>query len=149
MHVSLIHQLVLCLRACTPLANNQPTRRTRYLACLCKDLVYAACPSLDSVLYLISGRYVGAADGTWGETKPTLQETRVHAKCLRSLPLVRDYFRNYRAKKKVRQQRSVHNTSTMPRVSCQYNPPLVIPALCTYAVLLLLVHVVPAAGQGQ
>lgn len=42
-----------------------------------------------------------AADRTWGDTKPTLQETRVHAKCLRSLPLVRDYFRNYRAKKKV------------------------------------------------
>lgn len=42
-----------------------------------------------------------AAERTWGETKPTLQETRVHAKCLRSLPLVRDYFRNYRAKKKV------------------------------------------------
>lgn len=50
-------------------------------------------------------RYIEAADTTWGETKPTLQETRVHAKCLRSLPLVRDYFRNYRAKKKVRQQR--------------------------------------------
>jgi hypothetical protein len=43
-----------------------------------------------------------AAERTWGDTKPTLQETRVHAKCLRSLPLVRDYFRNYRAKKKVR-----------------------------------------------
>jgi hypothetical protein len=38
----------------------------------------------------------------WSEGKPSLQETRVHAKCLRSLPLVRDYFRNYRAKKKVR-----------------------------------------------
>jgi hypothetical protein len=43
-----------------------------------------------------------SADGVWGEGKPSLQETRVHAKCLRSLPLVRDYFRNYRAKKKVR-----------------------------------------------
>jgi hypothetical protein len=42
-----------------------------------------------------------SADGVWGEGKPSLQETRVHAKCLRSLPLVRDYFRNYRAKKKV------------------------------------------------
>lgn len=26
----------------------------------------------------------------------------MHAKCLRSLPLVRDYFRSYRAKKRVR-----------------------------------------------
>lgn len=50
----------------------------------------------------VSDRYMEAADRTWGEIKPTLQETRVHAKCLRSLPLVRDYFRNYRAKKKVR-----------------------------------------------
>lgn len=49
-----------------------------------------------------AARYIEAADRTWGEIKPTLQETRVHAKCLRSLPLVRDYFRNYRAKKKVR-----------------------------------------------
>ncbi|KAF6257579.1 hypothetical protein COO60DRAFT_1626766 [Scenedesmus sp. NREL 46B-D3] len=44
--------------------------------------------------------YEVSADGVWTEGKPSLQETRVHAKCLRSLPLVRDYFRNYRAKKK-------------------------------------------------
>lgn len=47
-------------------------------------------------------RYARSADDVWGDAKPTLQETRVHAKCLRSLPLVRDYFRNYRAKKRVR-----------------------------------------------
>lgn len=36
----------------------------------------------------------------WGEEKPSLQETRVHAKCLRSVTSVRDYFREYRAKKR-------------------------------------------------
>lgn len=44
--------------------------------------------------------YDGNARDLWQEEAPTLQETRVHAKCLRSLPLVRDYFRNYRAKKR-------------------------------------------------
>ncbi|GFR40157.1 hypothetical protein Agub_g713, partial [Astrephomene gubernaculifera] len=42
----------------------------------------------------------------WNEDAPTLQETRIHAKCLRSLPLVRDYFRNYRAKKRSVGERS-------------------------------------------
>eukprot|EP00879_Flechtneria_rotunda_P027370 GHRR01029318.1.p1 GENE.GHRR01029318.1~~GHRR01029318.1.p1 ORF type:complete len:284 (+),score=86.41 GHRR01029318.1:344-1195(+) len=46
--------------------------------------------------------YAHSAGMVWGEAKPTLQETRVHAKCLRSLPLVRDYFRNYRAKKRAK-----------------------------------------------
>eukprot|EP00775_Hariotina_reticulata_P010131 gene10131-10289_t len=46
--------------------------------------------------------YESSADSVWADNKPTLQETRVHAKCLRSLPLVRDYFRNYRAKKKAK-----------------------------------------------
>lgn len=46
-------------------------------------------------------RYARSADATWGGARPSLQEARVHAKCLRSLPLVRNYFRNYRAKKKV------------------------------------------------
>jgi len=36
----------------------------------------------------------------WGPEKPSLQETRTHAKCLRSVSSVRDYFREYRAKKK-------------------------------------------------
>ncbi|GIL72068.1 hypothetical protein Vretimale_520 [Volvox reticuliferus] len=36
----------------------------------------------------------------WKEDAPSLEETRVHAKCLRSIPLVRDYFRNYRARKR-------------------------------------------------
>lgn len=35
------------------------------------------------------------AYGLWKVDAPSLQETRVHAKCLRSLPLVRDYFRKY------------------------------------------------------
>ena len=45
-------------------------------------------------------RYNANAHELWQEEAPTIQETRVHAKCLRSLPLVRNYFRNYRAKKK-------------------------------------------------
>eukprot|EP00198_Chlamydomonas_reinhardtii_P001009 XP_001690344.1 predicted protein [Chlamydomonas reinhardtii] len=40
------------------------------------------------------------AASLWKEDAPSLQETRIHAKCLRSLPLVRDYFRNYRARKR-------------------------------------------------
>lgn len=44
--------------------------------------------------------YDNHADETWGNEKPTVQETRVHAKCLRSVESVRDYFRDYRAKKK-------------------------------------------------
>ena len=42
----------------------------------------------------------GNAAALWGDEAPTLQEARVHAKCLRSLPTVRDYFRNYRRKKR-------------------------------------------------
>ena len=37
---------------------------------------------------------------TWKDNAPTIQETRIHAKCLRSLNSVREYFRNYRAIKK-------------------------------------------------
>ncbi|KXZ43239.1 hypothetical protein GPECTOR_96g705 [Gonium pectorale] len=48
----------------------------------------------------IAGWYNRHAAETWKEQAPSIQETRVHAKCLRSLPLVRDYFRNYRAKKR-------------------------------------------------
>jgi len=36
----------------------------------------------------------------WGADAPTLSQTRVHAKCLRSVPLVREYFRKYRARKR-------------------------------------------------
>lgn len=48
----------------------------------------------------------------WGDEAPTLQETRIHAKCLRSLPLVRDYFRSYRAKKKYVRVGPVSDLST-------------------------------------
>ncbi|KAG2448881.1 hypothetical protein HYH02_006230 [Chlamydomonas schloesseri] len=46
------------------------------------------------------------AASLWKEDAPSLQETRIHAKCLRSLPLVRDYFRNYRARKRSVSDRS-------------------------------------------
>lgn len=44
--------------------------------------------------------YDAESDNAWGDAKPSLNETRVHAKCLRSVNSVRDYFREYRAKKK-------------------------------------------------
>ncbi len=44
--------------------------------------------------------YDDEAEAAWGDERPTLQETRVHAKCLRSVTSVRDYFREYRAKKR-------------------------------------------------
>mmetsp|Transcript_20994 Transcript_20994/g.45995 ORF Transcript_20994/g.45995 Transcript_20994/m.45995 type:complete len:537 (-) Transcript_20994:653-2263(-) len=45
--------------------------------------------------------YEEYSDLTWPpDEKPTLQETRVHAKCLRSVDAVRLYFRKYRASKK-------------------------------------------------
>ena len=36
----------------------------------------------------------------WRDDAPTLQQTKVHAKCLRPLPTVREYFRTYRIKKR-------------------------------------------------
>lgn len=46
--------------------------------------------------------YRRCASSVWPceEERPSLQETRVHAKCLRSLAAVRDYFRVYRATKR-------------------------------------------------
>eukprot|EP00798_Chlamydomonas_sp_ICE-L_P013449 gene13449-19307_t len=44
--------------------------------------------------------FVSKATQVWAEGGPTLQETKVHAKCLRSRNLVREYFRNYRASRK-------------------------------------------------
>ncbi|GAX72936.1 hypothetical protein CEUSTIGMA_g391.t1 [Chlamydomonas eustigma] len=44
--------------------------------------------------------YTQNAEMIWKDEAPTIQETRVHAKCLRSLPLVREYFRTYRNKKR-------------------------------------------------
>eukprot|EP00955_Chlamydomonas_euryale_P037645 350843-Chlamydomonas_euryale.AAC.4 len=46
--------------------------------------------------------YHAQSAGLWPVDPPTLQETRVHAKCLRSLPTVREYFRNYRSNRKRR-----------------------------------------------
>lgn len=42
------------------------------------------------------------ADGVWGPAAPSLQETRVHAKCLRSVDGVKKYFNAYRAKKRAK-----------------------------------------------
>lgn len=36
------------------------------------------------------------------ELRPTLEETKTHAKCMRSLDTVREYFRAYRSQKRVR-----------------------------------------------
>lgn len=59
----------------------------------CADL---PCPCLHRTC-----RWYAAQSGhAWGPEKPSLQETRTHAKCLRSVSSVRDYFREYRAKKK-------------------------------------------------
>jgi hypothetical protein len=49
--------------------------------------------------------YDAHSDEAWGDDKPTVMETRVHAKCLRSVASVRNYFREYRAKKKHEQGR--------------------------------------------
>ena len=40
----------------------------------------------------------------WGGDAPSLDETRTHAKCLRSVGSIREYFRTYRARKKARQE---------------------------------------------
>lgn len=44
--------------------------------------------------------YEEHARRTWPEDLPSWVDTREHAKCLRSPEEVRDYFRDYRAKKK-------------------------------------------------
>jgi len=46
----------------------------------------------------VSDWYVQCADQTWPGQKPSLKETRRHAKCLRTTEDVRNYFRKYRAK---------------------------------------------------
>mmetsp|Transcript_29193 Transcript_29193/g.74494 ORF Transcript_29193/g.74494 Transcript_29193/m.74494 type:complete len:541 (-) Transcript_29193:469-2091(-) len=49
----------------------------------------------------IVGWYNENASQIWGaENVPSIQETRIHAKCLRSNQAVREYFREYRAKKR-------------------------------------------------
>lgn len=53
--------------------------------------------------------YDAHSDEAWGDDKPTVMETRVHAKCLRSVASVRNYFREYRAKKKHEQGRVSKN----------------------------------------
>lgn len=44
--------------------------------------------------------YEDNAPMIWGSELPTLEETRTHARCLRSVTAVRDYFRSYRAGKR-------------------------------------------------
>lgn len=50
----------------------------------------------------IEGWYCLHAEGVWGAAAPSLQETRVHAKCLRSVDGVKKYFNAYRAKKRAK-----------------------------------------------
>lgn len=53
------------------------------------------------LLWSLASRWYAAQSAyAWGPERPSLQETRTHAKCLRSVSSVRDYFREYRAKKK-------------------------------------------------
>lgn len=52
-------------------------------------------PSTDN----ITRWYQTHSKETWGDQAPSLLDTRKHAKCLRPLSEVRDYFRKYRAKK--------------------------------------------------
>ncbi|KAG2498460.1 hypothetical protein HYH03_003714 [Edaphochlamys debaryana] len=47
------------------------------------------------------GRHAAAC---WGAEAPSLEETRTHAKCLRSVGSIREYFRTYRARKKAKQE---------------------------------------------
>jgi len=47
----------------------------------------------------VSAWYVDHADRVWRDAKPSVKETRRHAKCLRTTEDVRNYFRKYRAKK--------------------------------------------------
>ncbi|KAI8464694.1 MAG: hypothetical protein J3K34DRAFT_525967 [Monoraphidium minutum] len=44
--------------------------------------------------------YDANSTAVWGGAAPTLAEARVHAKCLRSVGCVREYFRGYRARKR-------------------------------------------------
>ena len=47
----------------------------------------------------VSAWYVDHADKAWKGNKPSIKETRRHAKCLRTTEDVRNYFRKYRAKR--------------------------------------------------
>mmetsp|Transcript_10545 Transcript_10545/g.36422 ORF Transcript_10545/g.36422 Transcript_10545/m.36422 type:complete len:446 (-) Transcript_10545:58-1395(-) len=49
----------------------------------------------------VSSWYVENADAAWKRDKPSMKETRRHAKCLRTTKDVRNYFRKYRAKRNV------------------------------------------------
>jgi len=51
----------------------------------------------------VSAWYVSNADTAWKGDKPSVKETRRHAKCLRTTADVRNYFRKYRAKRSVQQ----------------------------------------------
>jgi hypothetical protein len=51
----------------------------------------------------VSEWYSKNADKAWPGQKPTVKETRRHAKCLRTTEDVRNYFRKYRAKRSVAQ----------------------------------------------
>ncbi len=46
-------------------------------------------------------RWLPAA-ACWGDAAPSLDETRTHAKCLRSVGSIREYFREYRARKRAK-----------------------------------------------
>ena len=48
----------------------------------------------------IEAWYRGNAATTWRDEVPTLEETRIHAKCLRTVAAVRAYFADYRKSKK-------------------------------------------------
>ncbi|KXZ51196.1 hypothetical protein GPECTOR_13g683 [Gonium pectorale] len=51
---------------------------------------------------MLAAWYGANAAAVWGDGAPTFDETRTHAKCLRSVGSIRDYFRSYRARKKAR-----------------------------------------------
>ncbi|GFR43063.1 hypothetical protein Agub_g4070 [Astrephomene gubernaculifera] len=48
--------------------------------------------------------YIQKAPSIWGAEAPSLEETRTHAKCLRSVGSIREYFRGYRARKRARHE---------------------------------------------
>mmetsp|Transcript_1203 Transcript_1203/g.4915 ORF Transcript_1203/g.4915 Transcript_1203/m.4915 type:complete len:313 (-) Transcript_1203:124-1062(-) len=63
------------------------------------------------------------AHDTWGTHAPTLADARKHAKCLRPVDEVRDYFRKYRAKK----AKTSDNPDRQARMDQGQYQPLVMP----------------------